>query len=275
MAEDVLQRADELAQQVAGEMAGVISFLSVERAKRPPYPRDRADVDIAATRVGRMLQLLQAARLMGRQHFGTAMAPVARAMWETWLDTAWMLREPQTRMERATAFWTAGMAQQLGVIRTLHEQDGYLVPELQAYQTELEGWVKAEPHLYSRWLDDQAQPKCSVHKVRWTNVNARARAEKMGPMYAKSYGVDYTLLSVSSHGEGMELPRLIREVEGATYITVGEGKEAAANLLVLCSGTGLTLVYELQHAYAGGHSPSIEELRARIESLSKECPIII
>ncbi len=95
---------------------------------------------------------------MGHHHLGTAIAPVARAMWETWFDTAWMLRDPQRRMERATAFWTAGMAQQLGVIRTFYERDGYLVQELQGAQDELGKWVKAEPQLYDRWLDDRCFP---------------------------------------------------------------------------------------------------------------------
>ena len=275
----LLLRVDELADHVAHQLRAILPLLSSVRAVRSPFPRDRADVDISATRVGRMLQLLQGARILARYHLGTALASVARAMWETWFDSAWLLHDSEKRTERATAFWTAGIAQQLGIIRVFEERDGYLEPRLQEAKAELEALVRAEPHLYSRWLTDQAQPKCSVHRVRWieSKANGRERAKSMGPMYERSYDLDYTLLSVSAHGEGLELPRLINDNgDDATVIEVGEGKDAAVSHLLLGTGAALTLVYEIQRAYlGGGHAHILDDLRAQAETLRRSCPTIL
>lgn len=275
----VSRQVHELAERVAQQLEAVLPVLSSVKFSRPPFSRDRADLDIAATRLGRMLQLLAGARILARQHLGTALAPVARAMWETWFDSAWLLHDPDKRMERATAFWTAGIAQQLGVIRVFEERDGYLVPRLQEAKAELEALVKGEPHLYTRWLTDQAQPKCSVHRIRWIEQkpNARERAKQMGPMYERSYDIDYTLLSVSAHGEGMELPRLMKDrADGATEIVVGEGRDAAVSHLLLATGAALTLVYEIQRAYLdGAHAQVLDDLRTQAEALREQCPTII
>ena len=275
MAEDLLQRADQLAARVAQELEGVLPLLSAEQAKRPNTIRDRAEFDIAATRVGRMLQLLQGAQSLAHQHFGTAIAPVTRAMWETWFDLAWMLHDPAKREEMAEDFWTAGVAQQLGVIRTYEARDGYLVNDLKKSLAELEADVMNDPRLYKTWLTKKAQLKVNLHVVKWARLSYSDRAKQMGPMYERAYDIDYTLLSVAAHGEGMELPRLIGQGDGVIVIAVGEGEDAAIALYVESCGIALTMVYEIQRAYAGSHSVVVERLKDDIDALRKECKTAI
>lgn len=274
--DELLEKVDNFAERVAQELQATLPLLSKVKADRlPANIRDVADVDIAATRLGRMLQLLQGSRILARLSLGTTVAPIVRAMWETWFDTAWMLHDPQKRMERATAFWTAGIAQQLGIIRAFRERDGHLIPAFQEAMNELENIVKGEPHLYERWLDEQAQPRRSLHSINWTDEKNRGRAKQMGEMYGRSYDLDYTLLSIAAHGAGGELPRLIEESQQGTRISVGEGRDAAINYLLIGCGTALTLVYEIQHAYLGGHTATVDALREQAEPLRQECPSII
>ena len=91
-------------------LEGLLPLLSQVRQALPPTVRDRTEVDITVLRVGRVLHLLEAARVLAKQGLGTAMALVARATWETWFDTAWMLHDPTKRHERANAVWIAALA---------------------------------------------------------------------------------------------------------------------------------------------------------------------
>lgn len=275
---NLFEKVNEFALRVGRELSDTLPLLSSVRSSRIPGPiRDVADVDIAATRLGRMLQLLQGSRSLAQQSLGTAIAPISRAMWETWFDTAWMLHDPQERLERATAFWAAGVAQQLGIIRAFQKWDGYLVPVLQEAMEDISKLVKQEPHLYDRWLDDQARSKRSLHSIHWVEQKPTKgeKAKQMGQMYEKSYDIDYTLLSIAAHGEGGELPRLMEEGHGETHIHVGEGTEAAINYLLLGCVAAIALVYEIQHAYLGGHTKAIDALNEQANILRKECPAII
>lgn len=274
--DELLERVDYYAETIDQELQAVLPLLSKIKADRlPGTARDLADIDITATRLGRMLQLLRGSRTLVRLYLGTAIAPVVRSMWETWFNTAWMLHDPQQRMQRATDFWVSGVAQQLGMLHTFLVRDGYLVPAYQEAMNDLEKTVKGEPHLYERWFNEHAQPRRSVHAIQWPVDNFRERAQQMGPMYERSYDLDYTLLSIASHGASAELPRLMEENPEGTRIFVGEGRDAAINYFLIGCGTALTLIYEIQHAYLGGHTPRFDTLREQGEKLREECPSIL
>lgn len=271
------ERADVLAQRIVEELEGTIPLLSHEQAKQQPvHPDGYTDVDIAATRVARMLHLLQAARVLGHQHLGTALASVARAMWDTWFDLAWLLHDPSLRVQRAEEYAVAGFAQQVGVLRMFYQRDGFLAPHLAEALKTREAQVQKDPGRYTRWFNTDGQLTKSVHSIRWPPERTGVRARQMGPMYERAYDIDYTLLSAPAHGQGLELPRLIERTTEGTRIALGEGEEAATALLVESVGIALTLVYEIQRAYLGGaYSLSLDLLRDSVAQLRAECQTLI
>ena len=260
-------------------LEGLLPLLSQVRQALPPTVRDRTEVDITALRVGRVLHLLEAARVLAKQGLGTAMALVARATWETWFDTAWMLHDPTKRHERANAVWIAALAQQVGLIYAFRDRDGYLTPPFQGALDECASFVKMEPDLYADWFNPDGTLRKSVHSIHATKPNNKARAEELdeatnSSLYGRSYDLDYTRLSLASHGEGTPLLRLMEESPGQPIrITVGEGKDGAADYFVHVCGSALAFTYEVQRAYLrGGHQRALDDLYQEIADLRTRSP---
>lgn len=270
---------DAAAAKLRPHVEGLLPLLSQVRQTLPPSPRDRAKVDITALRAGRVLHFLQTARLLAREGLGTSLALVARATWETWVDTAWMLHDPDKRDERANAVWIAALAQQVGLINAFRQWDGRLTPALAAALDECTSLVKMEPELYSDWFNPDGTLKKSVHSIHATKLTKSTLAQELdkatnSSMYGRSYDLDYTMLSLASHGEGTSLLRLMEEAPGQPIkITVGEGRDGAANYFVFVCGAALAFVYEVQRAYLqGAHHRALDDLGHEIDTLRARCP---
>lgn len=270
-------RIDATVDELLDLLESQFPWLNDEVRKRPPYPRDRADLEIAMTRLGRTHQLLAAARMLARAGMGTAIASVVRPVWETWINTAWMLHDPAMRMERSHAFWAAGIVQELTRIEAFRRRDGDLIPELQQTEMQLRDLVKREPGLYERWCDHQGNLRgSSVHRVHWNDESWSKRCHTMdtargGSLYSDSYDVEYLNLSLINHGEGVEIDHLMADgPSGEILILAGAGSDEALDHLITGCGATLGLVYELEKAYRGGLSVNVNSLHHHIRKLRDE-----
>lgn len=281
MADDIdklLSEIDDVAIKLYPHLEGLLPLLSQVRQALPPKPRNRAEVDITALRAGRVLHFLQAAQLLAKQGLGTTLALVARASWETWFDTVWMLHDPTQRYDRANAEWAASIGQQVGLITTFRERDGYLIPAFQAALDECVSFVKTEPQMYADWFNPDGTLRKSVHSIHATKPSNKRAIEldkaTNSSLYGRSYDLDYTMLSLAAHGEGTPLLRLMEEVPGQPIeIAVGEGKDGAADYFVHVCSTALAFAYEVQRAYlSGGHNEALGDLGHEIGVLRERCP---
>lgn len=275
----LISDTDAVAAKVAAHFPPLLDLLAGQRGALPPRARDKAEADITALRAGRVLHFLRSARMLAKAGLGSALALVARATWETWFDTAWMLHDPAKRYERANAVWVAGLGQQAGLIDAYLKWDGHLEPHLQAARDEITSFVKAEPGLYADWFNVDGSLRRSVHSIRSIQRNAKARAQDLDaaaqhPLYERAYDLEYTLLSRASHGEGTPLLRLMQQTDGEPIrVEAGEGKDAAANYFILVCGCALFFVYEVQRAHLrGGHHKDLGRVGDEITALRSRCP---
>ena len=65
-------------------------------------------------------QFLKAAYVLAQQDFGSTVAPIARAMWETWIDTAWLLLDAR---ERAQLFWASMLPKTLALFANFEKYE--------------------------------------------------------------------------------------------------------------------------------------------------------
>lgn len=272
---DLPDRVDVMAATLGTHLQTSFGFLQEEARRRPPCHRDVADVEVAMTRLVRAHQLLEASRVLARNSMGTAIAPVVRALWETWINTAWMLQDPAKRPERAGRYYAAGVAQALGRFDMFLRRDKHLILRLRSQQALLRKIVRQEPQFYAEWCNPNGDLTKSPHSIRTMEASWSDRCRLMdtvagGTLYMDSYDVDYYLLSLIDHGEGEELSQLISEGDfGKTHVHAAGRYEAVDHLITAC-GCALMVVYELERAYRGRVSIITNTLRGQIESLRHE-----
>jgi len=196
-----LSELHPVVESVDHQLVVAAEHLLKQRADRPPFPRDRADVDFLITRVGRMQQLLRGLYHLASLNFGTAAAPLARSIWETWINSAWLLLDPRAR---ATAFWASAGPQTLGLFR-LYEQHERLSVDNQKTRHEVEELIAKEPLRYDQWRRKDGG-FVVFHSLRWQgkDVSIKAQVDELdarghlgGPgerPYRRSYDYDYSRL---------------------------------------------------------------------------------
>lgn len=247
-----------------------------QREGRPPFPRDRTDMDFLITRVGRMQQLLRGLYHLASLNFGTAAAPLARSMWETWINSAWLLLDPK---ERATAFWASAGPQTLGLVELFgqHEQ---LNADNQKTRADIEKLIANEPEMYEQWKKRDGN-FFGFHSLRWqgqhnslkaqvNELDARGHLGEAGARpYRRSYDYDYSRLCSATHGDAMELESLMSDLpDGATAFFAGAGKFDAISAALTGTGAALMLVAELWACgYWQGDPSELGRLKASLESL--------
>lgn len=280
-----LKQADEVAEIVQLELQNLLPLLADVASGRPSSRHEQVDLKVVMTRIGRVHQLLRAVRLLAQHYYGTAIAPVARAILETWFDTAWILREPK---ERSKLFEASAIAQMLGEIQAFEETDGYLEPQWKLLRAELLRVIQVDPELYSKWVDPDGKLKKSYHQIKWADPNQYSQrcaamdkddALREGRdgytrgLYGRAYAREYYFLSSASHGQGMELVELIEEDIDKTTIYTGAGFDDALDRLLIAVGAALCVVYEVQNAYLGGHAKKLDSYAQRLESIRNNLTI--
>lgn len=270
---DQLRRdVDHLASELADFILFPIDALNEEVRHRPHPDRARADITIALTRVARAQQLLQAARLLGTHSMGTAVVPVVRSLWETWINTAWMLHDASQRRDRTDRFWAAGVAQQLGRIEAFRRRDGTVIPILAQQEELLRDAVRAEPHLYAAWCDAQGRLTVNYHSIRAVNLSWRERCRQLdthsqNTLYTNSYDLEYFFLSLLDHVEGAELGHLVTDGPAGNTLIHAAGAEEAVDYLIIACGAALMVPYEIVLAYGLASPDAFTTFRSRIEGV--------
>lgn len=275
----LVREIDAVAAKLETHVRGLLPLLSEVRRTLPPLERDKQEAEVTAMRVGRVVQFLQAGRMLTKSGFGSALALVARATWETWIDAAWTLYDPAQRYKRANAVWVAAMAQQTGLLQAFLKRDGRLEPDKQAALAENMELVRTEkddPAIYEEWFNPDGTLRRGLHQIRASRQHGVRAGEldraKDSQYYSQSYDFDYTVLSAASHGEGTPLLRLIGETSDRIAIDPGEGQEAGAYYFVLLCLAACWFVYEVQTAYQSGtHDGRLDVIREELDRLRDRC----
>jgi len=234
--------------------------------QRPQTRETWADIAISLAWLGRTTQLLKSVRLLALHGLGTSAAVVARSMWETWIDAAWLYRD---RDERSTDLWTSNDVQNLAFISSFERWDGYLTESYEVARQEILQSITQTPKLYQKWMKE-GQPK-SFHAIKWANHTYAERCKVMGNLYQRSYDIEYALLSSIAHGDAMGLSEQMQDLgNGQTVITPGAGRVKAMERLLLANSFALMLAYEIQHGYVGGHTAEVENLKTQVAHLRRE-----
>jgi len=273
-----LTEATETVSNIGKELTRYAQGLLSERAKRSPYPRDRADVDFLLTRLGRMQQFLKAAYVLAHQDFGSAVAPIARAMWETWIDTAWLLLDAK---ERAHLFWASTLPKTLALFANFEKYET-LNEHNQQTKAILQELRLKEPELYDPWVLKKGPNKgkfMGYTQIRWQGKSIREMVDELEEKgrlgqpghrpYRYSYDYVYSRLCSVTHGDSSELESLMDTLpDGATIFQAGAGRFDAISSLL--SGTGAALIFLAELYFCGYHFGDyslLEEMRIKLDAL--------
>lgn len=274
-----LDEVTPVVQALDKELVRCAEGLLMKRTARSPYPEDQADVDFLITRVGRMHQFLKATYILAAQNFGSAAAPIARAMWETWIDTAWLLLNPG---ERAELFWRSAGPEYLGLF-DLYEQHEELNDINKKVKSDILDTIVREPDRYKPWQTKNGSfvnfrqfywrgSGISIGKV-IQELEGHGRLGEPGQRpYRHSYDYVYSRLCSTAHGDAMELDSLMADLpDGAATFFTGAGPFDALSALLSGSGASLTFLAEIHVAgYHLGDIALFKQLRTALTTLREK-----